>query len=119
MPLARVNDVTLNYTVQGHGDWLVLIGGYASSNWQSWGGMLTELAKSYRVLAFDNRGIGESEVPDYPYTTPMLARDAIGLMKHLGIDNARVFGKSLGGAIAQCVALEAPERVRCLVMTST
>ena len=103
----------------GQGDWLVLIGGYASSNWQSWGAMLTELAKSYRVLAFDNRGIGGSAVPDYPYSTPMLARDTLGLMDHLGIDSARILGKSMGGAIAQWVALEQPQRVRCLAMTST
>lgn len=119
MPLARVNDVTLNYTVEGDGEWLVLVGGYASSNYASWGSTLTTLAKDYRVLAFDNRGIGGSDVPDYPYTTPMLARDTLGLMDHLGIDQARIYGKSLGGAIAQCVALEAPQRVRCLVMTST
>lgn len=67
MPFATVGDVTINYTVQGAGDWVVLIGGYASGNWQAWGAHLTELAKSYKVLALDNRGIGESDVPDYPY----------------------------------------------------
>lgn len=119
MPLAKVGDLNINYTVQGTGEWLVLIGGYASSNWQAWGSMLTELAKSYRVLAFDNRGIGGSDVPDYPYTTQMLARDTLGLIDHLGIERARVLGKSMGGAIAQWVALQQPHRVRCLAMTST
>ena len=119
MPLAKVGDVNLNYTIQGEGDWLVLIGGYASSNWQSWGSMLTELAKSYRVLAFDNRGIGGSDVPDYPYSVQMLAHDTLGLMDHLGIERARILGKSMGGAIAQCVALEQPRRVISLAMTST
>lgn len=119
MPTARVGDIQLNYTVQGAGDWLVLIGGYASSNWQSWGAMLAELAKRYRVLAFDNRGIGESDAPDAPYSTRMLARDTLGLMDHLGIDSARIVGKSMGGAIAQWVALEQPQRVRCVAMTST
>jgi pimeloyl-ACP methyl ester carboxylesterase len=119
MPLAKVADLNINYTVQGSGEWLVLIGGYASSNWQSWGSVLTELAKEYRVLAFDNRGIGGSDVPDYPYTTQMLARDTLGLMDHLEIDRARVLGKSMGGAIAQWVALEQPQRVRCLAMTSS
>ena len=119
MPLAKVGDVNLNYTIQGEGDWLVLIGGYASSNWQSWGSMLTELAKSYRVLAFDNRGIGGSDVPDYPYSVQMLAHDTLGLMDHLGIERARILGKSMGGAIAQWVALEQPQRVISLAMTST
>ncbi len=119
MPLAKVGDLNLNYTIQGEGEWLVLIGGYASSNWQSWGSMLTELAKTYRVLAFDNRGIGGSDVPDYPYTTQMLAKDTLGLMDHVGIDRARILGKSMGGAIGQWVAIEQPHRVRCLAMTST
>lgn len=119
MPKAHVGDIDLNYTVQGSGDWLVLIGGYASSNWQSWGAMLSELAKTYRVVAFDNRGIGQSDAPDVPYSTRMLALDTLGLMDHLGIEQARILGKSMGGAIAQWVALEQPHRVRCLAMTST
>ena len=119
MPFATIGDVKINYTVQGSGDWLVLIGGYASGNWQAWGGHLTELAKRYKVLAFDNRGIGESDVPDHPYTTLMMARDTIGLMDQLGIERAHFFGKSLGGNIGQWVAIEQPARVRSLVATST
>ena len=119
MPFATVGDVKINYTIQGSGDWLVLIGGYASGNWQAWGNNIAEFAKRYKVLAFDNRGIGESDVPDYPYTTLMMARDTIGLMDHVGIERAHFFGKSLGGNIGQWVALEAPERVRSLVATST
>jgi 3-oxoadipate enol-lactonase len=119
MPFAQVGDIKINYTVQGAGDWLVMVGGYASGNWQAWGGQLTELAKSFKVLAFDNRGIGESDVPDYPYTTLMMARDTLGLMDQLGIDKAHVFGKSLGGNIGQWMALEQPQRVRSLAMTST
>jgi len=119
MPHAKVGDIQLSYTVQGQGDWLVLIGGYASSNWRSWGAVLDKLAERYRVLAFDNRGIGESDAPDVPYSTEMLARDTLGLMAHLGIEHAHVFGKSMGGAVAQWVALLAPNKVRSLVMTST
>jgi len=64
MPFATIGDVKINYTIQGSGDWLVLIGGYASGNWQAWGNNIAEFAKCYKVLAFDNRGIGESDVPD-------------------------------------------------------
>jgi 3-oxoadipate enol-lactonase len=119
MPVAKVGDVNINYTVQGDGDWLVLVGGYASGNWQAWGAQLAGFAKHFKVLAFDNRGIGESDVPDYPYTTLMMARDTLGLMDHLGIAQAHVFGKSLGGNIGQWMALEQPQRLRSLVMTST
>jgi pimeloyl-ACP methyl ester carboxylesterase len=58
-------------------------------------------------------------VPDYPYTTLMMARDTLGLMDQLGIERAHVFGKSLGGNIGQWMALEQPKRLRSLVMTST
>src|SRR5215510_1293698 len=119
MPVAKVGDVNINYTVQGEGDWLVLVGGYASGNWQAWGQQLAGFAKHFKVLAFDNRGIGESDVPDYPYTTRMMALDTLGLMDHLGIAKAHFFGKSLGGNIAQRVALERPSCVRSIVMTST
>ncbi|MGQ0651751.1 MAG: alpha/beta fold hydrolase [Betaproteobacteria bacterium] len=115
----KIGDVALNYTVHGQGDWLVLIGGLAGGNWQSWAGQIPRLAARYKVLAFDNRGIGESDSPDYPYTTRMMASDTLSLMDALGIQRAHVFGKSLGGAIGQMMALEAPERVRSLVMTST
>lgn len=119
MPRVKVGDIHLSYTVRGEGEWLVLIGGYASSNWASWGGMLDQLAQHFRVLAFDNRGIGGSDAPDTPYSTTMLARDTLGLMDHLEIGQARVLGKSMGGAIGQWLSLLAPERVRALAMTST
>ena len=71
------------------------------------------------MLAFDNRGIGGTDAPDMPYTTHMLGADALGLMDQLGIERAHVLGKSLGGAIAQQMVLQHPERVRSLAMTST
>ncbi|MGH7312174.1 MAG: alpha/beta fold hydrolase [Candidatus Rokuibacteriota bacterium] len=119
MPKVRVGDIQLNYTLQGSGEPVVLIGGLASGTWQGWAGHIPVLAKEYRVIAFDNRGIGESDAPDVPYTTTMMARDTLGLMDALGLDRAHVIGKSLGGAIGQMMALERPERVRCLVMTSS
>ena len=119
MPFATVGDVKINYTIQGSGDWLVLIGGYASGNWRPGATTSRKSPNRYRVLALDNRGIGESDVPDYPYTTLMMARDTIAVMDHLGIDRAHFFGKSLGGNIGQWIAIEQPQRVRSLVATST
>jgi len=119
MPQVQVGDIQMNYTVQGEGEWLVMVGGYASGNWSSWGPQLTRAAQDFKVLAFDNRGIGGTDAPDAPYTTHMMAADALGLMAHLGIERAHVLGKSLGGAIAQQMALQQPARVRSLAMTST
>ena len=111
MPSIQVGDISMNYTVQGQGDWLVMVGGYASGNWSSWGPQLDMAAQQFKVLAFDNRGIGGTDAPDVPYTTQMLARDALGLMQALGISRAHVMGKSLGGAIAQWMAILQPESV--------
>ncbi len=119
MPQAQVGDIRINYTVQGEGDWLVMVGGYASGNFSSWGAQLTRAAQDFKVLAFDNRGIGGTDAPDMPYTTHMLAADALGLMAHLGIERAHLLGKSLGGAIAQQMVLQQPGRIRSLAMTST
>ncbi len=119
MPVAKIGDIQMNYTVQGSGDWVVMIGGYISGNWSSWGAQLDRMAKHFKVLAFDNRGVGETDAPDMPYTTDMMAADTLGLMKHLGITSAHIFGKSLGGAIGQCMALAEPGMVRSLAMTST
>jgi 3-oxoadipate enol-lactonase len=119
MPHAQVGDIRMNYTVQGEGEWLVMVGGYASGNWSAWGAQLERAARDFKVLAFDNRGIGATDAPDMPYSTEMLAADALGLMAHLGIERAHVLGKSLGGAIAQQMALQQPQRVRSLAMTST
>lgn len=120
MPIASVGDIQLNFTIHGEGrEWVVLIGGYASGNWQAWGSHIDTLAKNFRVLAFDNRGIGASDVPRYPYTTKMMASDTARLMQYVGIKRAHLLGKSLGGCIAQWVAIDNPELVGSLVMTST
>lgn len=120
MPKIKVGDIEMNYTLHGAtGQWIVLIGGLAGGNWQSWHGQLPILSKEFRVLAFDNRGIGESDSPEYPYTTKMMADDTFGLMDALGIDQAHIIGRSSGGSIGQIMAVDQPRRLKTLTMTST
>jgi pimeloyl-ACP methyl ester carboxylesterase len=77
------------------------------------------LAERYRVIAFDNRGAGQSDAPDVPYTTRMMADDAAGLLGALGIERAHVVGLSMGGMIAQELALNHPGRVATLQLHAT
>jgi 3-oxoadipate enol-lactonase len=84
-----------------------------------WGVILEELETSFRLVLIDNRGVGNSDVPLLPFSTRGMARDAIAVLDALGIERAHVFGVSLGGMIAQQVALDDPARVDRLVLGCT
>jgi len=81
--------------------------------------LLSELARGYRVLAFDNRGAGRTDKPDAPYTIPMMAADTAALMRAVGMPRAAVLGLSMGGRIALSLALDTPETVSRLILAST
>ena len=85
----------------------------------AWGLQMPAFAERYRVIAFDNRGVGQSDAPDLPYSTAMMADDTVGLMDGLGIDRAHVCGVSMGGMIAQEIALRHPARVWTLQLHAT
>ncbi len=84
-----------------------------------WGDVVPELARSFRVIVFDNRGVGRSSAPPPPYTTRMMADDAARVLDAAGVPRAHVFGVSLGGMIAQELALGHPARVDRLVLGCT
>ncbi len=75
--------------------------------------------KHYQVIIFDNRGIGKTDNPSEPYSVKTMADDTIGLMDHLGVDKAHILGMSLGGIVAQEVAIDYPQRVRKLILVCT
>ncbi|MGH7311076.1 MAG: alpha/beta fold hydrolase [Candidatus Rokuibacteriota bacterium] len=118
MPKVRVGDIEMFYVEAGAGEPLVLIIGLSGDH-MSWGFQIGALAERYRVVAFDNRGAGQTDAPDIPYTTPMMAEDTRGLMDALGIERARVVGVSMGGMTAQELALQHPDRVRALHLGCT
>lgn len=84
-----------------------------------WGEFRRRLATTYRVIAFDPQGVGRSSDVPFFYSTREMARDAVGLLDYLGVEQAHVFGLSLGGMVASYMALDAPRRVGRLVLAST
>jgi pimeloyl-ACP methyl ester carboxylesterase len=106
------------YQDVGEGDPLLLIMGFGGDH-LAWALQMADFAARHRVIAFDNRGVGQTDAPDEPYTTRMMAADALGLMDALGVDSAHVLGVSMGGMIAQELVLARPERVRSLHLACT
>lgn len=118
MPKVRVGEIEMFYEAAGEGRPVVLIMGFGGDH-LAWGFQFRELAGRYRVVAFDNRGAGQTDAPELPYTTRMMADDTVGLMSALGIDRAHIVGASMGGMIAQEVALRHASRVRSLQLHCT
>lgn len=118
MPTLKSNGVTLAYEVRGRGPDVLLLSGLGYGGWM-WRWLAAELEPRFRVITLDNRGVGGSDKPPGPYTTRMLADDAAGLLGGLGVARAHVVGLSLGGMVAQELALAWPGRVRSLVLACT
>ena len=120
MPTARVNDIELFYQETGDpaSEPLLLIMGWGGDH-TAWAFQMPALAESYRVIAPDNRGSGQSDQPDFPYSITGMADDVAGLLAELGVARAHVCGASMGGMIAQELALRHPERVRTLQLHCT
>lgn len=106
----------LNYVETGSADApVVLLGSSLGANQGMWAPQVDVLAKRFRVVAFDHRGHGESEVPDGPYTIDDLGGDVVELLNTLEVDQASYVGISLGGSVGLWLAQHAPERVHRLV----
>jgi 3-oxoadipate enol-lactonase len=84
-----------------------------------WRRNIPHLAEELRVIAYDFRGNGRSDKPDEPMTMGTLIGDTVGLLEHLGIDEIHVYGQSMGGMVAQQLALDDPGRVRSLILGCT
>ena len=106
------------YEVHGEGRPLLLISGLGN-DLSSWALQVPDLARRYRVISFDNRGSGRTDAPDQPYSIRMMAGDTAGLMDALRIEKAHVLGVSMGGYIAEELAMACPGRVTSLVLATT
>jgi 3-oxoadipate enol-lactonase len=115
---ARVNGTRLYYERHGHGEPLLLITGFAISS-AVFEPVLHLYTGRFDCLLYDNRGAGRSEARLRPTSMPELAADAAGLIQAAGLESAHVYGVSMGGMIAQELAIRFPERVRGLVLAAT
>jgi len=118
MPLIKSNGININYNEYGKGEPLLLIMGLGAPG-SVWEKHLNEYKKHFRCIMIDNRGAGESDKPAGDYTTEQMADDAIGLINSLGIDKFHISGISMGGAIAQNIAITQTSRVKsCIIAAS-
>ncbi|MBL8056345.1 MAG: alpha/beta fold hydrolase [Anaerolineales bacterium] len=119
MPTLDLNGLSLYYETHGAGEPLILISGLGYDHDFQWRFMVPGLAERYQVIVFDNRGAGQSAKPAGPYTAQLLADDTAALLAALGHASAHVLGHSMGGFIAQALALEHPGCVRKLILAAT
>lgn len=119
MPMAKVGDISLEYYVEGEGPPLLMIMGWMGQA-NVWGErFLHQLRPHFQIIRFSNRGTGQTDKPSGDVTIALMAGDAAGLLQEMGIQRAHVLGISMGGMIAQELALNHPQAVRGLVLGCT
>jgi len=119
MALARAGEIELSYDRAGDGPPLLLIMGMSGTK-HHWGEpLLADLRRDFEVIAYDHRDCGDSAKTGRPFTIAELAEDAAGLLQELEVDSAHVMGISMGGMVAQELALAHPERVRSFTLGCT
>jgi len=120
MPVVQSNGININYNEYGNknGESLLLIMGLGAPG-MVWEKHLDEYKNHFRCIVPDNRGAGESDKPEGNYTTNQMADDAIGVIDSLGIDKFHINGISMGGAIAQNIAITQGSRVKSCIITAS
>jgi pimeloyl-ACP methyl ester carboxylesterase len=118
MPFAEAGDHRVWYEQRGEGEPVLLLAGLGADH-TAWAVQEHAFSSRHRVIVFDNPGVGRTEGPRGPYTTALFADVAAGLLRRLGLSRVHVVGASLGGCIAQELALRYPELVRSLALHGT
>ena len=119
MPNAHIGDIEINHEIQGHGPPLLLVAGtgYPGATWPK--AFVEPLTRHATVITYDHRGTGSSTAGTGPYSTRLFASDAVALLRELGLESAHVLGHSMGGRVAQWMALDAPDSIRSLILAAS
>jgi 3-oxoadipate enol-lactonase len=120
MPHIHLNDISIHYRDEGTADGPALV--FANSlgtDLHLWDAILPYLPAGLRVIRYDKRGHGRTDVPPAPYSMGALVRDAEALLDHLGVRDCAFVGLSIGGLIAQGLAVKRLDLVRCMVLSNT
>ena len=118
MPFAKVNDINMYYEIHGEGEPLIIING-AGATVEFLYPSVPVYSKDNQLIIYDHRNNGKSDKSDKPLSMELLADDAAGLLDAIDIESAHVRGMSMGGAIAQHLALRHPQRIKSLVLGCT
>lgn len=118
MPFVEANGARLSYEAVGNGPGVLLIQGVGVGG-EGWRPQIEGLKDRHRLVAFDNRGIGASPLGAAELSIELMAQDALAVMDAAGLGSCHVVGHSMGGVIAQALALSAPQRVKSLSLMCT
>lgn len=119
MPFTENQGAKIFWDEQGDGDPVLLIMGLGWTSHMWYRTRPALVSANYRTIAFDNRGVGQSDRPAGPYPLSVMASDAAAVLDAAGIERAHIHGVSMGGMIAQEFALQYPQRVRSLILGCT
>lgn len=111
MPKALINGISMYYEIHGKGEPLVFIAGFSADH-AIWTGILNQFKDKYQIILFDNRGAGQTDAPQGPYSIEQMTTDTSALCSHLGIQQAHFVGSSMGGYILQMLTYQHKELVK-------
>ena len=114
----KLNDISMYYAIHGAGEPIVFIAGFGMDH-TSWQTIVDKFKDYYQVILFDNRGAGQTDVPDGPYTIEEMAHDVVQLCAKLGVIRAHFIGNSMGGFILQTIAYKHPELVKSAIISNS
>lgn len=118
MPMINANNANLYYELHGSGKPVILIAGY-TCDYSTWGLIIEEMSKHFQVLIFDNRAIGRTTDNNETLTAELMARDVMALAELLQLEHPHIVGQSMGGTIAQTIAIFFPDKIDSLCLLNT